>query len=165
MARAYLRQRRARRAVQPQGIGREVRNLLKGKASPEASFSRIQLDWSELVGPSIAAISRPVKLSGTKAGRTLTIRVLPAAAALIQHQEEMLRQRLSVAAGGNITKLRIEQGPLPGAPARREPPGRDLSPEELAGLEAATAGIGNARLRAAIVALGRAVLADGDRTS
>lgn len=165
MARAYLRQRRAKRAFQPRGIGKEARNLIKSKASPEASFSRIQLDWSELVGPSISAISRPVKLSGTKAGRTLTIRVLPAAAALIQHQEEMLRQRLSVAAGGNITKLRIEQGPLPGTPVKQAKKSRTLSPEEIAALEGSVAGIENDRLRAAIVALGLAVLADDDQTS
>jgi hypothetical protein len=65
-----------------------------------------------------------------------------------------------VAAGGDITAIRIVQGPISrGAETvvyRRK--ARALTPDEAATLESGAARIENARLRAAIVALGKAVL-------
>ena len=42
----------------------------------------------------------------------LTLLVVPQAAPMVQHQSETLRQRVSVSAGGDITAIRIKQGPL-----------------------------------------------------
>lgn len=162
MARARLRRQRGRPIMPiPPKLGRDLRKVthksLKGGGS---ALSKLQDRWASLVGDHLAETCYPMKLTGAKTGRTLTLRVIPAAAALIQHQEETIRQRLSVAAGGNVTRLRIEQGALPGPkrPVRKTLP--PLSPSEEAELDATTQGIANPALKAAIVALGRAVLAD-----
>lgn len=162
MARARLRRLRAKPAIRaPQGVGRDIRRLtrkhLKGHGTP---LSKLQDNWPSLIGDKLAALCRPEKLTGAKSGQTLTLRVLPAAAALVQHQNETIRQRLSVAAGGTITKLKIVQGPLTPPRTATAKARRALSAEEASALDARTAGIENPSLKAAIVALGRAVLTD-----
>lgn len=162
MARARLKRMRAKPAFQPtrQALGLSVRKVtrkhLKGQGSP---LSKLRDDWTMIVGDKIATLCRPEKLTGAKTSRTLTLRVLPAAAALIQHQSETIRQRVSVAAGGGIAKLKIEQGEL-----RRDLPKRKtkraLTPAEKEALQDSVAKIDDPALKAAIVALGSAVLTD-----
>ena len=78
----------------------------------------------------------------------------------MQHQSETIRQRVSVAAGGDITAIRIVQGPISrGAETvTYRPRARPLTPEEAEIVETGARRIDNPRLRAAIVALGKAVL-------
>jgi len=164
MARAKLRKRRGKPVRQPKpNVGRAARKILRQhnkKSGGGSSLSELQINWRSLIGEDLAAISAPMKLTGTKAARTLTLRVVPAAAALIQHQEEAIRQRISVAAGGNITRLKIEQGQLPGRPLRSKPARKSISAGDEANLQASVERIQSPRLKAAIVALGRAVLAE-----
>ncbi len=86
--------------------------------------------------------------------------MIPAAAGLVQHQSEMIRQRVSVIAGGDITKIKLVQGPLsnnsytPDTKAASIP----LTPEQHAALIASARDIDDDKLREAIVALGQAVL-------
>jgi len=162
MARARLRRMRAKPAFQPRNtLGRNIRKItrkhLKGTGSP---ISKLRDDWEKIVGERLARLTRPEKISGAKAGRTLTLRVLPAAAALIQHQSETIRQRVSVGAGGNITKLKLIQGPLRATDKPLPKPARPLTAQEREALEAGTQKIEDPALKAAIVALGRAVLSD-----
>lgn len=162
MARARLKRMRARPVRRlPTSVGpaarRVTRKHLKGTGSP---IAKLQDDWPELIGERLSTLCRPEKLSGPKTGRTLTLKVLPAAAALIQHESETIRQRISVAASGNITKLKIIQGALTKRAGAPRKPIQPLSAEQRAALEADTAGIENPALKAAIVALGRAVLTD-----
>lgn len=125
-----------------------------------ATIGRLKLDWENIVGEQLNRLCRPEKLGATRGGRQLTLKVIPAAAGLVQHQSEMIRQRVSVAAGGDITKLKLVQGPLtdgrnrPITAPRPEP----LSPEQHAALVASARDIDDEKLRAAIVALGEAVL-------
>ncbi|MEL7481950.1 MAG: DciA family protein, partial [Pseudomonadota bacterium] len=123
MARAYLRSRPARPVRRERNLSRDFRTILKGNAPKGTTLMRLQVDWTDLVGERLSKVCRPVKLSGAKTGQTLTLRVLPAASALVQHQGETLRQRLSVAAGGTIVRLKLEQGPLPQQPPRRRKKG------------------------------------------
>jgi hypothetical protein len=120
----------------------------------------LQARWREIAGDQIYRFSHPEKLTSSKDGRILTLKVVPQAAPLIQHQSETIRQRVSVAAGGDITGIRIVQGPISrGAETvAYRPKSRPLTPAEAESLEAQAKRIENPRLRAAIVALGKAVL-------
>ena len=124
-----------------------------------APLKQLQVNWREIVGEKLWRWCHPEKITASKDGRILTLTVLPQAAPLIQHQSEIIRQRVSVAAGGNITGIRIVQGPV-----RRSGPGeyqrrwRNLTPAEKADIAARAESADNLRLRAAIVALGEAVL-------
>lgn len=162
MARARLKRLRARPLRQPpKPVGRDIskvtRKHLKGGGSP---ISKLKDDWEKIVGERLAKLCRPEKLSGAKTGRTLTLRVLPAAAALVQHQSETIRQRVSVVAGGDITKLTLLQGTLQAKSQPERKIRRPLSADERAALDQSVAKIDNPALKAAIVALGRAVLTD-----
>ena len=160
-ARVALRYKRARTVkAPPPNIGRVATRYAR-KALPEAGsgLARLKARWSEIVGESLAKYCEPEKISGGKTGRTLTLKVIPQAAPIIQHRSGEIRQRVSVAAGGNIARLKIVQGPLSGAKAPApKPPPRSLTAQELAWLEDGVKPIEDPALRAAIVALGKAVL-------
>lgn len=160
-ARVRLRHTRAK-PVHPgmKGFGlvasRLTRSKVKGKGS---AINRLRDQWPDIAGEQIAKLCRPEKISASKEGRFLVLKVIPAAAPLIQHQSETLRQRASVAAGGDIAGIKIIQGQL--GDSRRaapKPAPLPLSPEELAQLEASVAHITDPALRAAIVRLGQSVL-------
>lgn len=162
MARARLKRLRARPLRQPpKSIGRDIRRVtrkhLKGTGAP---IVKLRDDWEKIVGTRLSKLCRPEKLTGAKTGRTLTLRVLPAAAALVQHQSETIRQRVSVIAGGTVTKLKLLQGPLRANDRPLRKPPRPLSAAEREQLDQGVTKIENPALKAAIVALGRAVLTD-----
>ncbi len=116
--------------------------------------------WRDIVGEQLYGWCQPEKLTTSKDGRVLTLTVLPQAALIVQHQSETIRQRVSIALGGDIVAIRLNQGQI-----RREGTGtsnrrttRPLTAAERLEIEVRAARCGNARLRAAIVALGTAVL-------
>lgn len=143
----------------PGTIGKAAMRLTR-KALPKtgATLSRLKVQWSDIVGEQLARLCRPEKLTPAKGGRRLTLMVIPAAAGLVQHQSEMIRQRVSMAAGGDITAIKILQGHF-GAPATR-PTTRSipLTPEQRDALIASAQTIEDEKLRTALVALGEAVL-------
>ncbi|MDJ0922742.1 MAG: DciA family protein [Henriciella sp.] len=145
----------------PGSIGSAAKRLTR-KALPTkgATITRLKVEWESIVGEQLARLCRPEKLGASRGGRRLTLRVIPAAAGLVQHQSEMIRQRVSVAAGGDITALKLVQGPLTASnkstPAPR--PHVPLSEAQREALLASAADIDDEKLRAAIVALGEAVL-------
>lgn len=132
----------------------------KSGAAKLPPLKLLQARWKEIAGEQLYKFSHPEKISASKDGRILTLRVIPQAAPLVQHQSETIRQRVSVAAGGDITAIRIVQGPIQrGAETvAYRPRTRALTPDEAALLDAGALEIENPRLRAAIVALGKAVL-------
>lgn len=162
MARARLRRLRAKPAFQPRTISHDIRKVtrkhLKGHGTP---LAKLKDAWPSLVGERLATLCKPKKLTGGKAERTLELAVLPAAATLIEHEQETIRQRVSVAAGGNITKLKLNQTAWAGT-GHKSPkaPPRALTYDEQLALEEQVAGIKDPALKAAIVALGTAVLTD-----
>ena len=117
----------------------------------------IQRRWQDLVGPRLAKLSRPVKLTGKKEERILTLEILPSASPIFQHQNEMLKQRLAAACGGFLKDIKLVQKASTG----RSPTGKAASPplsardrEEIkAGLDE----IKNPQLSAALLAFGEAV--------
>ncbi len=131
----------------------------KSLPEPGAGLARLKAQWREIVGEDIAKYCAPEKLTGKKTERTLTLRVIPQAAPLVQHRGEEIRQRVRTAVGGVVTGLKLVQGPLPGADAPRERlVRRALSVEELSALRRAVAEIESPQLREATMALGKAML-------
>lgn len=143
----------------PGTIGKAAMRLTR-KALPKkgATLSRIKVQWSEIVGEQLARLCRPEKLTPAKGGRRLTLMVIPAAAGLVQHQSEMIRQRVSVAAGGDITAIKILQGPIGTTKPIAKTQTIPLTLEQKDALIASAQSIEDKNLREAIVALGEAVL-------
>ena len=144
----------------PGTIGKAAMRLTR-KALPKkgATLSRLKIQWAEIVGEQLARLCRPEKLSPAKGGRRLTLTVIPAAAGLVQHQSEMIRQRVSIAAGGDITGIKILQGHFGGASqAAKSTQSVPLTAEQRDALVASAQGIEDEKLRDALLALGEAVL-------
>lgn len=167
-ARVRLRYQRARKVHPgiPQ-IGLAAERLgRKAGAKKLPAVQLLQRRWREIVGEKLYPFCRPEKITGGKDGRVLTLRVISQAAPLVQHQVETIRQRVSVSAGGDIIAIKIVQGALatsePAKPRRRPVP---LTSAQHKQLEDSTARIESAALRAAIVALGTAVLTADDPAS
>jgi hypothetical protein len=124
--------------------------------SPAAS--QIMADWGTIVGPMLGSVSAPRRLS---AG-TLTIACAGPVAMELQHYAMELISRINTHLGTQTVRgLRFVQttavAPLASPPA---PP---VPPEITAVAESAVATIPEGELRAALAALGRAVLADEAR--
>lgn len=157
-----LRYRRARpvHAVAPT-LGRAAAKYARTNLpQPTSALGKLKSRWREIVGEEIAKYCEPEKIASAKGEKTLTVRVIPQAAPLIQHRSGEIRQRVSLAAGGTIARLKLVQAPLSGhgnvKPVARP---RPLSPAELAALERDVAAIGDRQLRAALVSLGHALRA------
>lgn len=155
----YTRARAQRAPMKAIGLSADRVSRKAGTAKLPA-LKLLQARWRQIAGDQLWRYCHPDKLSSTKDGRILTLKVVPQAAPIVQHQSETLRQRVSVATGGDLTAIRIVQGPIQrGAEtlAWKRPP-RPLTPDENAAIEGKAKPIENPRLRAAIVALGKAVL-------
>ena len=92
-------------------------NLLTGhirSASASRGFaqSRLLTHWSEIAGPDIAAVSRPVEVSYGRGGMgaTLTLLTTGAQAPMLEMQKDQLRERVNSVYGYNaISRIRITQ--------------------------------------------------------
>jgi hypothetical protein len=144
----------------PGTLGKAAMRVTRRKAPKTgATISRLKLDWEDIVGEQLNRLCRPEKLGASRGGRMLTLKVIPAAAGLVQHQSEMIRQRVSVAAGGDITTIKLVQGPLPGMAYKPDTRVRvPLTRAQFEALQDSARGIEDEKLRAAIVSLGQAVL-------
>ena len=159
----YMRGRAASPGMPKIGVAAE-RLTRKSGAKKLPPIQVLKARWREIAGEQLYKFCRPERLSGGKEGRVLTLRVLPQAAPMVQHQSETIRQRVSVAAGGDVVSIKLVQGPLTTSEGPQKPRRviRPLTPKERAELEASTAGIQDKRLREAIVALGAAMLTAED---
>lgn len=163
-ARVRLRHNRAKTAhpgMAAASIGRAANRLVRKKVKGKGTaVTRLRDQWEDIVGPQLAKLCRPVKIVGAREGRILKLSVIRAAAALIEHSLERIRQRASVAAGGDIYKVVIDDHLLGVKTKQGElalPP-KPLSADGLAELERSVAGIDDPALKQAIVSLGKAVL-------
>lgn len=126
-------------------------------------------EWETIVGERLAASSVPERVSyPPKQSRdgTLHLRVASGSLAMeLQHFEPELIERINGHFGyPAIARVRLIQGPLP-EPARRPAlplPPRPLTSAEEDVLAERLAGVGDADLRSALAALGRAVMARGE---
>ncbi len=117
--------------------------------------------WAEIVGPALAAECLPQRIGfarGVQTGGVLHLRVASGAVALrIQHLEPQIRERVNGHFGyAAIARIRIDQGPLPGAVRKPRPaPAVPLSPDQRAKLGELLQPVQDAQLRAALDRLGR----------
>lgn len=114
--------------------------------------AQIMADWPELVGPAIAAVTQPLRLTQG----TLTLACSGPVAMEMQHLAPQLASRINAALGRvAVERFRFVQRALAGQPVRkpREPAPIPL-PERV---ESALAGIESPELRAALERLGRGV--------
>lgn len=137
----------------------KVTRPLTGRVS--ATTARLALDWPQVVGPALAAVTAPERLSGGKGGRVLTIRAVGPVALELQHLAPQLIERINAHLGpGAVARLKFLQS-VPGfaepqAPASA-PPRRAPDPQALARLDAALADLPEGPLREAMERLGRAI--------
>ena len=134
-----------------------TRTALRGR---HAAATALRLDWAEIVGPQLAAETAPQRL----ASGTLTIACSGPIALELQHLSAALSERVNRHLGRDaVQRLRFVQMPpasLP-APAQRAKP--DLAAAD-ARAAAAVAALPEGPLREALLALGRAVLAETSPT-
>lgn len=155
----------------PPPIARSLGPALKAL---EAKFGQganvLQARWREIVGETLARHTEPVKLVKARGGAILELRVAGPAAAIVQHQSPEILSRAALVLGeGEVSKLRIVQGPIRGTgkPARpaiarkRGRPPLDAAAERA--LADSLADQPDGPLKSALERLGREVLRQGDR--
>jgi len=159
-ARAALRHKRARGVrPPPPGIGALASKLARTALPDKGSaIETLKARWADAVGGAIAKYAVPAKIASSKSGRILVLRVIPAAAPLVQHQQAAIIERVALAGAGHFDGLRIVQGPLTDGDAPEPRKRRTLSPAELRWLSDSVKAIEDPALRAATVSLGKAML-------
>lgn len=118
-------------------------------------------DWPVIVGPVLAAETRPMKLSFPRGGRvdgTLQIRVTSAFSTELQHLAPLVIERINRYFGyGAVARLTLSQGPVIRPPRNKRQKMSDPEPEALRRLESRVAAIEDEELRVALTGLGRHV--------
>ena len=81
------------------------------------------LRWEEIVGPEVARLARPLKLSEGPSGGVLTLKAEPGASLFLSHETRSLCARINAYLGRPaVARLRFVQGPLASRPVRRTVP-------------------------------------------
>ena len=127
--------------------------------------ARIITEWSTIVGPVLAEHSLPTKLSfqkGERGNGTLHLLVASGWALEVQHLEPIIIEKISTYFGYRaIGRVAMKKGPLPKrAKGKKEKPAATapLPAAQQARLDTGLAPIENAELKAALEALGNAIL-------
>ena len=124
------------------------------------SDSRMLENWSAIVGPQLAAMSQPVRLSRRKSGRdgedtaggVLTVKAEGAIALEIQHLAPQIIDRLNSYYGhAAIARLNIIQGPVTVTPSPLNPP--PIKEEDISALADDFEEIETPRLKRALASL------------
>jgi hypothetical protein len=94
-----------------------------------AGFSdpTLVLHWEEIVGPEVARLAQPLKLSDGPSGGALTLRAAPGAALFLSHEKRALCERINAYLGRPaVVQIKFSQGaflPPPPAPPRQKSAG------------------------------------------
>jgi hypothetical protein len=124
------------------------------------SDSRMLENWSAIVGPQLAVMSQPVRLSRRKGGRdgedtaggVLTVKAEGAIALEIQHLAPQIIDRLNSYYGhAAISRLNIIQGPVTITPSPLNPP--PIKEEDISALADDFEEIETPRLKRALASL------------
>jgi hypothetical protein len=138
--------------------GRSVGSVLNRIIAPtmrRRGFREVDIlaHWPMIVGPQLAAMSCPERISRRGEGVVLTVRVEGAMALEVQHMSPLILERINQHYGsGAITKLNIIQGPLPLKPMKQHSRPPDVT--ELAEAEKSLGDIPEGRLKVALARLG-----------
>jgi hypothetical protein len=152
---------------------KELDPLVARQGFGEAS---LLMQWPAIVGERLAGICAPEKLQWPARGRkaspdrpqepaTLTLRVEPGFGLEVQHLAPVIAERVNGHLGwrcvGRVTLRQQSLESRPTEPARRTPPPPDPAARTRA--QAATQGVAEEGLRAALVNLGERALASSPR--
>ena len=138
----------------PRPLGALVPKLTRPTfRSMNAATAQVMADWAAIVGPMLAEVSLPRRLSGD----TLTIACAGPVAMELQHYATELMARINTHVGqATVRQLRFVQS---GAMAPRRAAAKPPPPAWVAAAaDKAVASLPDGELRAALAALGRAVL-------
>jgi len=108
--------------VPRRGFGRAAGEDVLAAAAPalaRAGFAdpSLVLRWAEIVGPEVARVAEPLRLTEGPEGAVLALRAEPGAAVFLQHETRALLERLNAYLGANqgagrITRIRLVNGAL-----------------------------------------------------
>lgn len=147
---------------------RQIDPLVAKRGFGEAS---LLMRWREIVGARIADICAPEKLQWPPRARraapekpqepaTLILRVEPGFGLEIQHMAPAIVERVNAHLGWRcVSRVTLRQLPLTRREERKAPRPPRVDPETHARAEAATKGVAEVSLRAALVRLGENALA------
>lgn len=136
------------------------------------AVTRLLTGWAEVAGEEVARIARPIKIGYSRDGfgATLTLLTTGAAAPQLEMQKPMIKERVNACYGYSaISRIVITQTAPTGfaegqvAFASAPPATRSPDPAIAAKAAAASHGIRDDTLRAALEALGRNILTRPDR--
>lgn len=151
-------------------VRKQVQPLLQGLQARfdaiDDGSGKLKNRWPEIVGESLSKVCEPVRIikgrqtAANPKGGVLEIRVAGAYAPLVQHQSATLIDRVNLFLGGRpIERLRLIQGllsqPQKPPPAPRPQP---LSATEEVKLQDMLRDVSDAKLKATLLRLGRAVV-------
>lgn len=151
-----------RLAVGPVPIAR----LVAAAATPlmrrtEGALSRLALDWAEVVGPALALVTAPERITAQgRQGGVLTIRASGPVALELQHLAPQILERIARHLGpGRVTRLKLVQGPGKGLAEEQAPlplpPPRPVDPQRMRDALRALSGLPEGPLRDSLARLGR----------
>ncbi|MGH6871058.1 MAG: DciA family protein [Rhizomicrobium sp.] len=112
------------------------------------------LRWDEIVGPEIARIARPVRLTEGATGGVLTLKAEPGASVFLQHETRLLCGRINDWLGRTaVARLKFIQGPVlqRSAAPRRSLTRKSVPPEDPAAQFHGAEGLAQALLALAAV--------------
>jgi hypothetical protein len=141
-------------------IGTLTRPLMRGR---QAAIARLALDWPQVVGPALAAVTSPERLAGAAGGGTLTIRASGPMALELAHLAPELIARINAHLGREaVARLkfcaearRATPSVLAPPPPLPRPPRREAARKA----ETAVADLPDGPLKEALARLGAHVLA------
>lgn len=143
----------------PQRRGRSAPVAQDSAALAGGAFARkgfddptLVLRWAEIVGPEVARLAVPMKLTSGATGGTLTLRAEPGASLFLSHETRGLCERINAYLGRPaVARLRFVQAPL----AARRPSPSPQRPREPSADDPAIRFQGPEGLREALAALAR----------
>lgn len=123
-------------------------------------------DWASIVGAEIAERSLPLRLAFATSERrngTLHVRISGSLAIELQHLEPVIIERINGYFGfGAVTRLKIQQGPVP-RPVAAPRPGVTVDPAIEVAVNSQVATVDNEELRQALAGFGRALNSRGTK--
>ena len=157
---AWLETQRGRpqaRAMRTAGwtANRLLRPLERKHGKGGGALALITRHWPDHAGR-YAKLSKPIRVQGTKEGRTLVVEAVGPAATLIQADAGRILERINARHGANaIDALRVVQGRMERDTPIDASPSRGLTPTEEAQLQESLGAVEDERLKAALEKMGR----------
>jgi glutaredoxin len=159
---AYHKERSLKGSMRENGfraVGGLAQRLASGLAKGRgASIARLRAEWSAVVGPDLARITRPEALTASRgrSGKLLRLRVPGAAALEVQHMAGQVVERVNAYFGHKmIDDIRLVQGAI--AAPTTAPPRPAPDPKKVAEMTERAASVKDPELRAALARLGARV--------